>query len=297
MNNLKGLVPVLITPLDQNHKVDTDSIERLIDHHLEASPAGFWVLGTGGEDMGLSFSQRITVAQNVCEYVGGNLPIYLGCSFFSVQDSKAFIKETSGLKFKSYHAMPYHPKVSSSMIIRWYKIISDLTEGNLWAYTSGNWAQHISPGLIKRLRDDNLIKGVKFSSSNMVDVAEALSLKNEKFDVITAVIKTLYSSLCLGATAATSVEAVYAQDEINLVLKKFEDGDLIGALKEQKKLNAVLRYPVLASPDNFLRIAELKYMLSKKDICQEYVTEYYRTLEDNEKKILDDFLHSKNKSL
>ena len=44
------------------------------------------------------------------------------------------------------------------------------------------------------------------------------------------------------------------------------------------------------SKDNFLKVAEGKYILKKKGICEEYMTGYYRTLLDSEKARIDEVL-------
>jgi hypothetical protein len=44
------------------------------------------------------------------------------------------------------------------------------------------------------------------------------------------------------------------------------------------------------SKDNFLRVAEGKYILGKRGICKEYMSGYYRTLTDEEKRQIDQVL-------
>ena len=44
--------------------------------------------------------------------------------FFS-KGSLDFMKLTKDFDFSSYHAMPYHPKVSSSQLFNWYSFLND----------------------------------------------------------------------------------------------------------------------------------------------------------------------------
>ena len=58
----------------------------------------------------------------------------------------------------------------------------------------------------------------------------------------------------------------------------------IEALAAQHALIAFLdRWPRTIKQDNFLGAAEEKYILSLRGVCDEYVTSYYRTLDDGEK--------------
>lgn len=284
MRKLKGIVPVLITPLNQDKSVDTGALRALCAYYEEQKASGVWVLGTGAEDMCLSFTQRLTVAQTVTEALSDDVIKIVGCSFFAPAESITFINATAEMNFDAYHAMPYHQKVSLRQIHAWYEMLADHCPKPLWAYTSGNWAQRMGPDFIAELKKIPNIGGVKYSSSNTVDVQGAIELQDDDFQVITAVVKTLYSSLCLGVQAATTVEATIFFPEIAEIFRLYEEGRYEEAYAAQRYLNNVLlKYPSPAGKDNFLRVAELKYMLSLQGLAQEYVTDYYRELEGCEK--------------
>ncbi len=286
---LTGIVPVLITPLNRDKSVDKVALKNLCEYYEHSQKiTGIWVLGTGGEDMCLTFEQRLAVAEIVSESCSDRVMKIVGCSFYSPRESSNFLDSVKGMSFDAYHAMPYHPKVSLNQIYEWYKQLAKDCDKPLWAYTSGNWAQHMGPEFISKVKDIPNIGGVKYSSSNIVDIQGAIELQDDDFQVITAVVKTLYSSLSLGVKAATSVEASILTPEIKEIFDLYVSGDLKEALAAQKYLNnCLLKYPSPAARDNFLRVAEIKYILSKQDMCQEYVTDYYRELNEKEKIDID----------
>ena len=82
MKKLNGIIPVLITPLKEDKTVDEISLIKICKKYCNSNVKGLWVLGTGGEDMCLSFEDRLEVAE-VVEIILANLEIILGCSFFS----------------------------------------------------------------------------------------------------------------------------------------------------------------------------------------------------------------------
>ena len=149
MKTFSGIVPVLITPLDTNGNVCKSSLVNLLKIFSNKNCSGLWVLGTGGEDMCLTFRQRVEVAEIIDEFKS-NMKIVVGMSFFSPKESIEFMKITKNFNFDAYHAMPYHPKVSQNQLIEWYKMLADNSEKNLWAYTSGNWAQRMDAKFISR---------------------------------------------------------------------------------------------------------------------------------------------------
>lgn len=287
MKRFRGIVPVLITPMNEHGQVDKEGLANLTRYYIDKKVSGLWVLGTGGEDMGLTFSQRVSVAETVADVAKGKLKLAVGTSFYSVDDSLNFMVETKSLDFDCYHAMPFNPKVSSKQIISWYQLLADRAEKPFWAYTSGNWAQNITPHMIETIKSHANIEGVKFSTSNAVDLQHVSYLNDSSFQVISAVIKTYYYSLCLGLEAATSVEATLFIDEIREVEAAFFNGDLNLARKKQKALLRCLSYPSPSAEDNFLRVAELKHLISKIVNIHPCMSLYYRNLTPQEKESLD----------
>jgi dihydrodipicolinate synthase/N-acetylneuraminate lyase len=285
---LTGIVPVLVTPLNSDKSVDKVALKNLCEYYEHSQNiTGIWILGTGGEDMCLSFEQRVIVADVTSKALSNRVMKIIGCSFYSPMESLSFIDAIKEMNFDAYHAMPYHPKVSLNQIYEWYRNLASYCDKPLWAYTSGNWAQHMGPDFISKVKKIPNIGGVKYSSSNIVDIQGAIALQDENFQVITAVVKTLYSCLCLGVEAATSVEASIFTPEIQEIFNLYDEGDLSGALVAQNYLNnCLLKYPSPAAEDNFLRVAEIKYILSEQGLCEEYITDYYRGLSETEKKIL-----------
>ena len=61
-------IPVLLTAFHENGSVDFDGIHKLLDYYYENGIKRLWVLGTGGEDMALSFEQRMSIVNSILKY-------------------------------------------------------------------------------------------------------------------------------------------------------------------------------------------------------------------------------------
>jgi dihydrodipicolinate synthase/N-acetylneuraminate lyase len=291
MKQIAGIVPVLLTPMTREGEVDTTSLGKLVRHLNKKPVGGFWVLGTGGEDMSLSYRQRLEVVKTVVRANEGKTPLIVGTSFFSMRESLDFLDDTAEMKIDAYHAMPYHPLLSLERIEWWYKRLADRASKPLWMYTSANWARFIPPEFVEKLKNYKNIAGVKYSTSNAAHTERVIAMADNNFQVITAVVRTLYVSLCLGVKGATTVEACPFADRIINIYQLFENGDLPGALSAQREFNNFLdQMPTNPGKDNFLKVAEGKYILSKFGICEEYMSGYYRSLTDGEKKEIDSLL-------
>ena len=294
MEKISGLVPVLITPMKRDGSIDFDGLKSLIKYHDTDGIQALWVLGTGGEDMSLTIEQRISVAQFAAQNKN-NLKIIVGCSFYSEYETYNFLDRTAHMDIDAYHAMPYHPKLSLTGIYQWYERIASYANKPMWAYTSGNWAQNMPADFIKGVSKIENIRGVKYSSSNLVEIQEASWLENDDFQVITAVVKTLLPCLQLGIKAATTVEAGPFQSHILSIFAHVKNNEISEARLKQKILNTVLlKYPNSAANTNFLRTAEIRYLLSKKLKISTDVPLPYEQLTSEGKARLDAY-YSSNK--
>jgi 4-hydroxy-tetrahydrodipicolinate synthase len=283
-----GVIPVLTTPILKDGQIDTQSLRRLIELLITKEVGGLWVLGTGSEDMNLTFKKRIEVAEIVAETNAGRIPIIVGAGFFAMEDTLTFIKEIQVLDIDAIHVMPYHPLLSLDRMDWYYRHIADNCSKPLWMYTSANWARPITPEFVAKLKDYPNIAGIKFSTRNSVDVTKVARLQDDQFQVITAVASQFYPCLCLGSKAHTSSLASALPEPMIEIYNLFQAGKLKEALQAQYKLNDFLEaLPKETRKDNFLMAAEEKYILSLRGICQEYTTSYYRDITDKEKEIVN----------
>ena len=289
---LRGCIPVFPTPLVQDLSIDGVSVNKIISWFEANDTAGYWVLGTGGEDMHLTQSQRknlIDILLQQDEYVRKKLLV--GCSFMSVTESLDMVKWLNDKDIGAIHYMPYHQLKSESLIIEDYKRIAALSDHPVYAYTSANWCKKITFNGIKAISQIDNIIGIKYSTSNIVDTINVLGLQSDSFQVIPAVVKQLLPSLCCGAHAFTTIEAAVFLPLIKQIYHHYVSDDINAALAVQQKLNSLIECTsTSAATDNFLRISEIKYILSAKGMCQPYVTNGYRPLNDDEKVLLNDTL-------
>ncbi len=77
---LRGIIPPLVTPLIDNDTLDTDGLERLIEHTIAGGVSGLFILGTTGEFASLSYKVRNELIRRTCRIVDGRIPVLAGIS-------------------------------------------------------------------------------------------------------------------------------------------------------------------------------------------------------------------------
>jgi 4-hydroxy-tetrahydrodipicolinate synthase len=78
MNAFKGIGVALVTPFQEDQRIDFDSLKRLIDHVIAGGVDYLVVLGTTGESATLTASEKAQVLKAAVEYNKGRVPLMLG---------------------------------------------------------------------------------------------------------------------------------------------------------------------------------------------------------------------------
>ena len=282
---LKGVIPVVQTTVDEDGSFDADGQRRLIQFLDGQSVGGYWALGTGSEDMNLSFDRRVHAARVIAETNAGRKPLIMGAGFFALEDVLNFIETIKDLEFDAYHVMPYHPLLSLDRLDWFYRHIADHSPKPLWLYYSSNWSRKITPAFVAGLKDHPNITGIKFSSRDTIDQIKVLSMAEEGFQVITAVVGQFYAVLAMGAKASTTSIAGCLPEPIIEIYDLFTAGKYQESLQAQRRFLAFTEdLPKGLKTDNFLGGAEEKVILNLRGICEPYTSSYYRDASEEEKK-------------
>jgi dihydrodipicolinate synthase/N-acetylneuraminate lyase len=280
---INGCIPVLITPFNDDGSIDFSAYDKLIDGYLSGGVSSLWILGTGAEDMAIPLRERVAIVRYLAENFGSSIDLLVGCSFYALQETFAFLEFISGSHIHSLHYMPYQPLIGLDQLEQNYLDIAAKATLPIWLYTSGNWARHIPPTFLERFASNERFAGCKYSTSNIVEMERAMSFQHSAFQVLPAVVKQLLPSLSLGAKAFTTVEASIHLTRIMSVYEAFVRGDLVTALQNQKALNRLLEgLSCGASAQNFLKTAEIKAILEKQGICSKWVAKGLRDVTDEE---------------
>jgi hypothetical protein len=91
MKNFKGIYPALLTPYDENDKINEKSLEKLIEMNIAKGVNGFYVGGSTGEAFLLSHDERKQVYKLVSEIVNGRVNLIAQVNAAFTETDKDFI--------------------------------------------------------------------------------------------------------------------------------------------------------------------------------------------------------------
>src|SRR5690348_11181528 len=103
---LRGIVPPMVTPLNDRDELDRAGVDRLIEHQIAAGVAGLFILGTTGEGPSLSYRLRYELVERTCEVVAGRVPVLVGITDTSVVEALELAEFAKGAGADAVVAAP-----------------------------------------------------------------------------------------------------------------------------------------------------------------------------------------------
>lgn len=97
VENIKGIIGVINTPFTSENKIDTESLQKYVEHSLNCGVVGFLTLGLAAEVNKLSFDEKILIVDTVIKKVNKRVPVISGTTASSQNERVDLAKEFSNL--------------------------------------------------------------------------------------------------------------------------------------------------------------------------------------------------------
>src|SRR5262245_20739945 len=92
---LRGIVPPVVTPLQDRDTLDAAGLERVLEHILAGGVSGLFILGTTGEGPCLSYRLRRQCIERACRQVRGRVPVLVGIKDTAFVESLALARHAA----------------------------------------------------------------------------------------------------------------------------------------------------------------------------------------------------------
>lgn len=198
----QGIITPIITPLSDNETLDKKSLDLLINHIIAGGVHGVFILGTTGEGPSLAYRLKRELIIYTCEQVKGKIPVFVGITDNSTDESIALAKiaEENGAA-ALVAAPPSYYNLSQNELIIYYQGLADKITLPLFIYNIPSQTKiMIEAETVKILASHSNIVGIKDSSGNAVYFNSLLyHLKEKKsFSLLAGPDEMLASSVIMG---------------------------------------------------------------------------------------------------
>lgn len=203
MKKYFGVIPPIITPIDENEDVDEKGFRRLLRHCVDKGLHGIFVAGTNGETMALTQEQRDRAISIALDEVGDSIPVMAGVMDTSTRRVVENIKRLEQMGGTCAVVTPifYARHTTQDETIRHFEKITreskiDIVIYNIPPFTGLS----MTFDTVKRIASMDHIVGYKDSSGNFPDFVKCLMyFKGKDFCLLQGSTALAAASMLMGA--------------------------------------------------------------------------------------------------
>jgi len=241
MSIFKGSMVAIATPMNVDGSLDFDSLDNLIEFHVENKTDVIISVGTTGESATLDFEEHSKVIKTTIELVKGRIPVIAGTGANSTSEA---IELTESAKKNGADGCllvtPYYNKPTQEGLFQHYKKIGDTVAIPQILYNvPGRTSVDMLPETVQRLSTHKNIIGIKEASGNKDRSMQLMKLCSENIQIFTGDDKTSMSDIIDGFSGNISVTANVAPLEMHMMCKYAIEGNLEKATEINSKIETL----------------------------------------------------------
>jgi len=196
-----GVFPALLTPFTADDHVDTKALEKLIEYVLEGGVHGLYITGSTGEGVSMTEEERKLVAEVTVKTVAGRVPVivHVGATATAACQRLAAHAEKIGADAVS-SVPPFYYQVGPQAVEEHYRLIASATKLPLYIYNIPQLTGvNVGAAMIQRLFNDGVIKGLKFTSTDMLAFREIIEVTGGKLNIFSGPDELILPFLVMGS--------------------------------------------------------------------------------------------------
>ena len=266
----QGVIAVVLTPFNEDDKIDYSALERLIEFMLSKGIHGLFPCGSFSLGPLMNPGERKKVLEFTVKVNQNRVPIIAQIGAINTQTTVELARHAQSLGVDAIASIPpFYIPTDEEAIYAHFKEIIEAIDIPAYAYNNLWTGRIISPGLLKRL--------VKLGYQGMKDAGEDIQLHFDylrsvpsSFNLLMGTETLAIPALSMGVKGFTS-GTVNAFPEINVELYRlFKEGKLEQAAKLQLKISKLVNIlstgPVISTMYACVKLRGLKFGQPRKPL-------------------------------
>jgi 4-hydroxy-tetrahydrodipicolinate synthase len=238
---LKGSLPAIVTPMEENGDLDFQAFDSLIDWHVEKGSSGLVVAGTTGESPTLNSEEHCEVIARCVERVNQRIPVIAGTGSNSTEEALFFTREAKRLGVDACLLVtPYYNNPSQEGLYRHFSMIEEAVDIPQILYNvPGRTVCDMSNETVLRLAELPNIIGIKDATGDLLRGQTLLASCSNDFVVLSGDDETSRELMLLGARGSISVTANVVPDRMSEMCESMLTENFDRAAELDKSISAL----------------------------------------------------------
>jgi N-acetylneuraminate lyase len=253
LKEIKGIVPALLTPFDEDETISEGKLRNLVNYLISHGISGFYLTGSTGEGFLMTAEERELVVEIVMDEVKGRVPVVVHVGAIATKTAVELSKHAYKNGAAAVSSVPpFYYKFSFEEISEYYQAISDATPLPVIIYSiSATTGVDLGADSIKKLARIENVKGIKYTSMNHYEMQRIRERLGDDFLICSGADEMCVSGFLMGATSAIGSSYNFMPEVFVKITRDLEQGDFESAVKRQVIANDLIeifgRYGYYAS--------------------------------------------------
>jgi N-acetylneuraminate lyase len=198
IKTVTGVIPAMVTPFDENEKLDEGRLRALIEFLIERKLEGLYITGSTGESFLMSPEERKRVVEITVKTVAGRLPIIAHIGAIGTHSSIDLAQHAAAHGVDAISSVPpFYWGFSADQIHGYYADITKSTKLPMIAYNVPMAA--LGFDIIKRIGTIDGVVGVKYTATTHHEIIRMKEEIREDFIIYSGADEMAMSGLSYGA--------------------------------------------------------------------------------------------------
>lgn len=269
-DDLSGVIPPMVTPLNTQEKLDMDNAKKIVNHLINGGVDGIFLLGSSGEFTALTREVKRELLDTVIDAVEGEVPILAGVTEAGTKKTEEMlhIAVDSGVNY-AVVTPPYYFPLDQKGILEHYRYLAKHSEIPIILYNiPATTGVNIERETIKKLAQEGSVQAVKDSTGDFIHFQQLINgLQDTECSVFQGHEALAATSLIVGADGIVPAYANVLPSLYTDLFGTIEAGEYNEGLTLQEVVHRLIATYEFGSV-----YGSIKAALSMKNLCEESVT-------------------------
>lgn len=221
-----NVLTAMITPFDQEGKVNYALTEKLADHLVNSGTDTLVVCGTTGESPTLSWEEEFELFRVVRQTVTGRAKVMAGTGSNSTQEAITATQKAAALGLDgSLQVCPYYNKPPQEGLYAHFRAIAEASEMPIMLYNvPGRTGVSLAPETVAKLAEVPNIVAIKEASGSLDQVSAIRALVRDDFKIYCGDDSLTLPMLSVGAVGVVSIASHLVGPAIQAMIQAYRAG-------------------------------------------------------------------------
>ena len=169
LTTLHGIVPPILTPLNEDQSIDHESLARLVGSLIDDGVHGIWAMGTTGEFACFDADEREAAVATTVKAVRGRVPVVVcigdASTLLAIEHGKRAVRTGADVVAVT---PPYYFSNNQDELEAHFRAVDKAVDAPLLLYHIPQTVKvKVEPPVVRRLAKDGVIVGLKDSQNDL----------------------------------------------------------------------------------------------------------------------------------